>query len=241
MKTPGSSPEPLPKPQPGRDVACHATPRYPELERQGIKPEEVEELRAWSKKNLGTEKNRKFSEIKRARTHSRIRKGVLLAIAAIGLSLMAANSDNISTKGQEAASWWEEGFNDEPRGPYPGITFKDQDKQRRLQCLSDLFADESALLPNIGGNKWVGENCGDVTDELNQDHLFHTDPLTAIANGKNAELRAAGIQSDHPNEHAAVEWWDLPLGMKVQTNEDRLEEIQDAQMEKKGSTDFEIE
>jgi len=103
-----------------------------------------------------------------------------------------------------------------------------------------MFADEAALLPNIGGNKWAQENCGDVTGELKQG-LFYDDPLTAIANGKNAELRAAGLQSDHPNEKAVVEWWDMPLGMRVQTKEDRLKEIKAAQIKRTGMANFEIE
>lgn len=231
------------RPHPSDRLPDHLPPTKSDaLEHQGIRREEVAALKAWARGKEGLQ-GRKFSEIKRARTRSRIMKTVLLAIAALGIGTGIANKDEISQWGQNqvngVASWWNEGFNDEPRGPYPGITLKDPEAQRRLQCLSDKFSDEASLLPT-SGNKWARENCKDITNKLeNMGCSYDRYPLTSIANLKNQELRRAGLQSDNPYEHAVVEWRGQLLGM-VYTDEDRLAEIAEAQKARTGTVNFTV-
>lgn len=207
----------------------------PKSPRPSFSQEEAIELQEWAKKK-GRAGNERLSDIKRARTIGRIARGVGVGIIALGLVVGGIEKDDIAAR-------WKQGFNEKPRGPYPGITLANPDAQRRLQCLSDRFHDESGLFPNIGGNKWAGENCKDVDANLDSmGFRYSNDPLTAIANLKNQELRRAGLQSDNPSEHAVVEWRDQPLlGMSVYADEDRLAEIAEAQKATTGTVNFIVE
>lgn len=199
----------------------------------GMSVEEAKELFAWGRKHPDRKgKSRKLETIRIARTLHRIRNGILLAVAAMGLIIGGANSSHLGKK-------WKEGFNDKPRGPYPGITLKDPDAQRRLRCLCEEFSDRaslfSSLLPN---NKWARENCGDVRERYGT--VF--DSPEGLARAKNDILEEQDV-FDRPARTAPVEWYDyggIPP-MKVFVDEDKLEERQRQQLRATGQTTFELE
>lgn len=225
------------------------TPTIPEIDggspaQPRIGVEEARSLKDWARKS-GIEGNTSFANLRRARNHRRIRTAVLAGIAAVGLGVGIANPGKIldytGQKVGEVSSWWKAGFNDAPRGPYPGITLKDPKEQRKLTCLSERFSDEASLFPNIGDNKWAQKNCADVDADLAQDPSYQDDPYIILARRKNVILRAAHLQTDAPQDRSVVEWYNNPLGMYVHTREERLEKTAAEQKRTTGTTNFTIE
>ncbi|MDD3861707.1 MAG: hypothetical protein PHP74_02350 [Candidatus Gracilibacteria bacterium] len=187
-----------------------------------------EKLIDWAEKRK-IDPSKSVEEIREIKGLRKIRNWVVGSILALGIGL----------GGVHVANKWDEGFNNQPRGAYPGIMFKnDPNTNRQLQCLMDDWYDKShwgRLFPN---NKWKEHNCADVRISP-----YSINPLTDLANKKNEILRRKGLQTDHPNEPAVIEWRDYGWPgwtTHVKVDEERLKAIQEEQIRETGKSNFSL-
>jgi len=230
------------RPKPSDDLPDHSPADQASTLYHGMTIEEIRDLKAWARKTKRPG-NESFRGLKRARTVSKIRNGVLMALAALGIGGGIANKDSIGQwikdRGTAISSWWKTGFNDSPRGPYPGITLHDPNAQRDLQCLSEAFYNNATLYSELlPGNRWEREHCGPTRARFGAVY----DDSTAIARAKNDILEEQDV-FDRPARQAPVEWFDyggIP-GMRVITDKERLEERRQEQIRTTGTSTFDIE